>query len=592
MRPAEQIKRLFQKAVVKTHAGPDEAVFAAIRTAYDRSLKAASASQRPALWRITMKSNMTKLTVAAAAIAICALLLLPDAYALDDSIKAHNSIRWLRIIHTAIFSENASEKRDVRLGCDEQGRITSMRFEMPEAGWPMGPLAIVEQSGSSEAWLSKHNLHVVGYGSASNAMISYDVYELDPKFLLRRLTEQKRRGEAIVDIDEPKEEDKPIVVTVTYPKGSRSENWEKVIYVDQATDLVKRIEEIERNGSEITYRETFEFSDYNVEIDPVTFTLDGDVSADARVVDMSEVPIGMMQGDMTDEEVVTKITEEFFEAVIAEDFDRAGQLYLGAPGFLIGHAFEDVNAIRILSMGDAHVVSNPDSEMMRSSCKVLTEVWGDYYEIDAEAVNVIRVAEDPNRWLMSGMAVRSGLAFGDMKVSAGAAGLGAATYEGLGPFKLMKKWLILEPVVIEGPGGVEPSEEMQKGAFAEDHIDVAKFEPKVVIGGKDHAWSVVECDYGPVDLTQPYGDSVQVTYAWAQVDMPEEKKGILGVGSSDSIKVWLNGELVHEKWTSRDVEIDDDYVEVAFKPGMNQLVLKIQNRGGRWGFCCQLRGDD
>ena len=106
------------------------------------------------------------------------MLLLPDAYALDDSIRAHNSIRWLRIIHTAIFSETASEKRDVRLGCDEQGRITSMRFEMPAAGWPMGPLVVVEEDGSSEAWLSKHNLHVVGYASASNAVTSYNVYEL------------------------------------------------------------------------------------------------------------------------------------------------------------------------------------------------------------------------------------------------------------------------------------------------------------------------------------------------------------------------------------------------------------------------------
>jgi hypothetical protein len=73
--------------------------------------------------------------------------------------------------------------------------------------------------------------------------------------------------------------------------------------------------------------------------------------------------------------------------------------------------------------------------------------------------------------------------------------------------------------------------------------------------------------------------------------MSEEKQGILGVGSSDSVKVWLNGELVHENWTSRGLEIDDDRVAVTFKRGMNQLVLKIQNRGGRWGFCCQLRGD-
>jgi hypothetical protein len=586
MKPADKIKRLFKKAVVNTHATPDDAVFAAIRTAYVHNLKTRSVPQRPALWRIIMKSHLTKFTVAGAAIAICVLLLLPEAYALDDSIKAHNSIRWLRVIHNDTFSE-----RKILLGCDQQGRITRMRFEMDEGDGLMGPLTIVQKAGRSEAWLSKHNLHVVGYGSASNAMVSYNILELDPKFLLRRLTEQRARGEVIVDINEPKEKGEPIVVTVTYPKGSRSENWEKVFYVDKATNLVRRIEKFERSNSEKPYKEILEFSDYNVEIDPSMFTLDGDVSPDAKVVDMSGVRIGMFQGDMTDEEVVTKITEEFFGAVIDEDFDRAGQLYLGAPGSLIENAFDDVDALRILSVGEPHVPSNPDSNMMRSSCKVLAEVWGDYYEIDAEAVNVIRVAEDPNRWLMCGMAVRSGLAFGTMKVSPDDAGLGAVTYEGLGPFKLMKKWLILEPIQIEVQGETDPSEETQKNAFAEDHINITQYAPKVTIGTKDHAWSVLECEYGAVDLSQPYEGSFQATYAWAQVHMSEEKQGILGVGSSDSVKVWLNGELVHENWTSRGLEIDDDRVAVTFKRGMNQLVLKIQNRGGRWGFCCQLRGD-
>ena len=33
----------------------------------------------------------------------------------------------------------------------------------------------------------------------------------------------------------------------------------------------------------------------------------------------------------------------------------------------------------------------------------------------------------------------------------------------------------------------------------------------------------------------------QVAYMWAQVDMSEDTEAILGVGSNDGIKVWLNG---------------------------------------------------
>jgi hypothetical protein len=62
----------------------------------------------------------------------------------------------------------------------------------------------------------------------------------------------------------------------------------------------------------------------------------------------------------------------------------------------------------------------------------------------------------------------------------------------------------------------------------------------------------------------------------------------LGVGSDDAVKVWLNGELVHENWVIRGVGIDNDRVTVNFREGTNQLVLKIQNTGGPWGFCCRM----
>ena len=153
----------------------------------------------------------------------------------------------------------------------------------------------------------------------------------------------------------------------------------------------------------------------------------------------------------------------------------------------------------------------------------------------------------------------------------------------------MKKWLVLGPVRIEGSDDTPfPSEEIQEREFAAEQIDVAKFEPEVTIDEKDYEWSVLESEYGTIDLTVEFGENSLITYVWAQIDMPEEKQGILGIGSDDGVKVWLNGEIVHENWICRGVGIDNDRVEVKFKKGMNQLVLKIQNHGGPWGFCCRL----
>jgi len=80
----------------------------------------------------------------------------------------------------------------------------------------------------------------------------------------------------------------------------------------------------------------------------------------------------------------------------------------------------------------------------------------------------------------------------------------------------------------------------------------------------------------------------QIAYLWAQVDMPNETSGVLGIGSDDAVKVWLNGKLVHENWTVRGVVPDSDRVPVTFRKGGNQPVLKIQNGGGPWGFACRV----
>ena len=70
--------------------------------------------------------------------------------------------------------------------------------------------------------------------------------------------------------------------------------------------------------------------------------------------------------------------------------------------------------------------------------------------------------------------------------------------------------------------------------------------------------------------------------------MPAETSALLGIGSDDAVKVWLNGELVHENWATRPAREDDDLVPVKFRAGPNHLLLKIQNGRESWGFACRL----
>jgi len=464
-----------------------------------------------------------------------------------------------------------------------------MRLDSDNAGDSVGPLIIAGNSDSSEAWLPKYDLHLTGYGDAS-ILLGFNVSELGPKRLIERLLAQQDRGEVIVDIDEPGRKKKPIVVTVTYPQGSLSENWKKVFYIDQSTKLVTRIDKYKLKEQEFQHINTLKLCDYNQPIKEEKFNLDNVVPAYAKTIDMTEVEAGFLQGDMTDEQVVVEITTQFFEAAIAKDFNRAGQLYLGAPGFLVKDQFLGANLLEILSVGPAYPASDPDSDAMLCSCRVLAEFGGQYYEIDTSMVKVI--TDGDGGWIISGSATCVNPASADtITLSKDNAIPDSVTYDGLQPGKFMKKWLVLGPLPYQAPEGIDAlSKDGQKVAFDTDIIDSVNFTPEVSIGYFNYEWSILESKYSRVDLTQldKEKNDFQIAYMWAQIDMPEEVTGFLGIGSDDGVKVWLNGELVHENWLYRGVVTDNDRVPVTFKKGTNQLVLKVQNALGGWGFCCRL----
>jgi hypothetical protein len=181
-----------------------------------------------------------------------------------------------------------------------------------------------------------------------------------------------------------------------------------------------------------------------------------------------------------------------------------------------------------------------------------------------------------------------------VKISPDKADPSAVTYEGLEAGRFLRKWLFLGPINIPWHGeGYFPDAQAQKQFFDADPLPLASFEPEIKIGDQNYRWALLDSEYGVIDLSVVFKSWFQVGYAWAQIDMPEEKRGVLGIGSDDSIKVWLNGELIHTHWETkgRGVMADNDRVPVTFRKGRNQLVLKIQNGGGPWGFACRLLED-
>ncbi|MBN2012780.1 hypothetical protein JW960_25850 [candidate division KSB1 bacterium] len=60
------------------------------------------------------------------------------------------------------------------------------------------------------------------------------------------------------------------------------------------------------------------------------------------------------------------------------------------------------------------------------------------------------------------------------------------------------------------------------------------------------------------------------------------------IGSDDNLKIWLNQNLVHSNEVFRSVTPGDDHVVLSLQKGENQLLMKVVNRFGGFGFCFSL----
>ncbi len=79
-----------------------------------------------------------------------------------------------------------------------------------------------------------------------------------------------------------------------------------------------------------------------------------------------------------------------------------------------------------------------------------------------------------------------------------------------------------------------------------------------------------------------------VVYAYAEVVVPREQSVLLKIGSDDSVKCWVNGKLVHEHEVTRPVRVDDDVVSAKLAAGKNELLVKVVQERGQWGFCLRI----
>lgn len=84
-----------------------------------------------------------------------------------------------------------------------------------------------------------------------------------------------------------------------------------------------------------------------------------------------------------------------------------------------------------------------------------------------------------------------------------------------------------------------------------------------------------------------HGPAVGYAACWVRSDRARPVQ--LSLGSSDGIKVWVNRRQVASRRVDRSPQPGQDRAACELTAGWNELLVKIDNQGGSWGFFLELR---
>lgn len=172
-------------------------------------------------------------------------------------------------------------------------------------------------------------------------------------------------------------------------------------------------------------------------------------------------------------------------------------------------------------------------------------------------------------------------------------GYGEASYNASQKGAFMKNWLLAGPVKITTDTAA-PSVEMQQKIFNEDLLSKMivmpnKAVPSLPINNTSISWKLYKSPDDIVDLDSFYKKKDFVyAYALAEIKADAPQKVFFATGSDDAIRIWLNGKPVLDKWAARGVQKDSDLTQLNLEKGSNQLLIKVQDMQGGWGFVARM----
>ena len=411
MKPEEKMKKLFVESSVTVSSQVDDKIIDDAFQTFEKSKTKKQAETQPDIWRIIMKSKITKLTAAAAIIIIAALgiSLLQNsattAYAIEQTIEAGQDVRYLHFYFSSLDSNTTF--KEAWLEYDDSGQIKNIRVNWYNQ--PSGDMVAVWKEGRTQYWTKKANTLKFFEDEIYTKKCVGFAKRYDPTRTVENMYDLERKGDVEIEIQEPDDKTKPIILTCTWLPNTfitegTSPQMREIVFVDQVTKLVTSIELYELKDGKYVDRGLWEYPDYDTLFEPGIFDLEGEVPADVKRLDQMTLDIGLEQTDLTKKEIAVKVVRSFLQALIAKDYDRAIKIYgYEDPDEKEGllKRFEKLNIVRIISI-DEPITLQLDARGELVPCKVELEEDGQIIEWQIEGVFAQRVMGHPNRWRVEG----------------------------------------------------------------------------------------------------------------------------------------------------------------------------------------------
>ncbi len=261
------------------------------------------------------------------------------AYALEETAQANNHVTSYHVKITP-----AAELGEAWVQLNPDGTPMQARIDLQSPD--DGAKVVILSKGKSEVWFKdKKALSFVPEADALKR-ISEMRKLADPKLAFERLQADKAAGNVEVATKEPANDSEPIMLTVT---SKINPDHRRVYEINPKAKLVDRLTIYRRTGEKWEQVEVRQYLDYNQPIDPKVFQ--PEIPKDVMVIDQIARTPGLVKGDLTEDEIATKVVREFFEALIAGDYDKAGAIYEGISSKKLKEGFGEIKFLRVMEIG-------------------------------------------------------------------------------------------------------------------------------------------------------------------------------------------------------------------------------------------------